>query len=158
YIAPPPVALTVLGGNLSISPGTLYVGKDLESQLGIYGDNFQTPVKLTVRSSDPSRVLVSASPSAIGQSSVDLVNQAGQQALVYVQVLSDSGSATVVVSAPGYQDATSTIQLSPAAVELSGQPSGTLTTVSGPVSFQARLIAFTPQSYSFTVESLRPGA
>src|SRR5581483_2062277 len=142
YVAAPPVVMTVLGGNLNFSTGASYVGKDLQSQFAIYGDNFQTAVHVTLRSSDPSRLLLSASSSVPGQASLDLVNTPGQQLLFFVQGLSDSGSANIIASAPGYQDATQTVQLSPAAVELFGQPSGTITALSGPVSFQARLMTF----------------
>ena len=160
YIAPAPVPITVMGGNLSISASSLSVGKNLETQMGIYGDGFQNSVRVTVRSTDPSRVLVSGSPSAAGQASVDLVSQPGQQLVAYVQALSDSGSVNLVVSAAGYLDATTTVQLSPSAVILSGQQQNrTLTPLSAPLSFQANLALLNGStSYSPTVQALRPGA
>jgi hypothetical protein len=157
YVAPPPVNVTVTGGNLLINLQVPQLGKDLQATIGIFGDGFNLPVPVTLTSSDPTRLLVSSSPTSPGQATANLVSQPGQPLLAYVQALAGSGSVTVTISAPGYQNATATIQLAPAAVVLSGpQQVGTLTPLSAPLPFQARLGP--PYASPPNVTVLRPGA
>jgi hypothetical protein len=157
YVAPPPVAVTVMGGSLAINAFVTQLGKDLQASIGISGDGFNMPLTVTLTSSDPSRLSVSASPTSSGQAATSLVNQPGQLLLAYLQALAGSGTVTVTASAPGYQNATTTIQLAQAAVGLSGpQQAGTLTPLSAPLAFQARLGP--PDASPPNLAVLRPGA
>ena len=135
------------------------VGKDLQDQLFINGDNvFRDSFTVTVTSSDPSRLLVSLSPAAPGQASATVVYRQGQQFSVYVQALAGSGSVKVTASSAGYQTAESQVQLTAASVILFNQPSpNPLTTNSPPVPFEARLAPY-PQNFSPVAQALRAGA
>lgn len=158
YSAPSPLSITATGGSLNVSASTLTVGYNLQDTVNV---NIGQPnVNLTVTSSDPSRVLLSASPTVAGQGAVTLSNATSQNVTVYVQALASTGSATLTFSAPGYQNTTSTVQLMSSAVELLSPFSGaTLTPLSAPIGFQAKLVPYNPTSGAgSSAETLRPGA
>jgi hypothetical protein len=157
YVAPPAVTVNVQGGRLMLSSVT--VGKDLQDQLFINGDNiFRDSVTVTVTSSDPSHLLVSPSPATPGQASASVVYRQGQQFSVFVQALAGSGTVKVTASSPGYQTAGSEIQLTASSVILFNQPSANpLTTSSPPVPLEARLAPY-PQNFSPVIQALRAGA
>jgi hypothetical protein len=158
YVAPPGITVNVQGGRLTLSSLTV-VGKDLQDQLFISGDNlFRDSVTVTVTSSDPSRLLISSSPAIPGQASASVVNRPGQQLSVFVQALAASGTVKVTASSPGYQTTESQIQLTASSVILFNQPTqAPLTTVSPAVPFEARLAPY-PQNISSVVQALRAGA
>jgi len=160
YVTPSSVQVQIMGGNLSIGPFGLKLGKGLQDILYISGDNFgRDPVRVTVTSGDPARVLVSSSPTVAGQASVDVVNQPGRQLPVYLQALADNGSVQITVSAMGYNSAQSTVQLSPAEVVLAAPQLETLTPLSAAVGFEARMAAQgSTFYYRGPAPTLRPGA
>jgi hypothetical protein len=150
YLAPPSLTVTVQGGQLSLY-GVSAVGKNLQAALSI---NTQSGVGVTVTSSDPSRLVVSASAAAQGQASATVT-----QGVVYVQALSDSGTVAVTASAPGYQTATAQIAVTPAAATFAAASIGTLTTLSPPVALQVQLVSYTANGSSYySPQQLRGGA
>jgi hypothetical protein len=144
YVAPAPVHVTVQGGQIYFS-GPQTLGKDLETAFSM---NLRAAV--TVTSSDPSRVLVSATPLATGQPSVTVT-----EGTVYAQALADSGSVNLTAAAPGYQSTTVRVALSQSQVVI-GNPnySTSLTTLSPPFALEGRL---TPTSGG-TPQARRPGS
>jgi hypothetical protein len=156
YTAPAPLPVTVTGATLDVSSLTL--GSNLQLPISISTYTSQYPPSVTVTSSNPSLVLVSASAAAAGQASTAVTYTAGSPTpSVYVQALAASGSATLTFSATGYQNATATVTLAPAAVELSQPNFGTLTPLSAPLAFQAYLTTYNG-GYSSAAPTLRPGA
>jgi hypothetical protein len=155
YIAPSDARVTVTGGTLNLSLRTLALGRNLEDSIVIYGN----PGQVTVTSSDPGRVLVWNSPAQVGQITTTVDAQATGNPRVYIQALADSGTATLTFSAAGYSDATVTVQLASTAVQLIA-PSQipTLTPLSAPILFQAKLVTYPNSSYASSAPVLRPGA
>jgi hypothetical protein len=107
---------------------------------------------VTVTSSDPSRLLVSASPDTPGQAAVTV----GQGA-VYAQGLADSGTVRLTATAAGFQSATADVVLAPAAAVFGSNFNiPPLSTLSAPVSLTVLL---QPGSNSQGVQQpRRPGA
>jgi hypothetical protein len=129
YLAPAAIPITVQGGFLAVNGPTI-LGKDLQAAFTL---SSQTTV--TVTSSDPSRLLVSASATQPGAASV-----VATQGTFYAQGLADSGSVTITVSASGFQIAPSPITLAPATVVFGSLPNLTgFSTISPPVSLPAQL-------------------
>ena len=151
YVAPASIAVTVQGGQLGLYAPYSAIGKNLQSSLQL---NAAAGVSVTVTSSDPSRLLVSASAATPGQASATVT-----QNVVYAQALGDSGSVTVTASAPGYQTATAQVSLAPAAAVFVAANLGTLTTLSPPVSLQVQLVSYASGTASYyPQQTLRPGA
>jgi hypothetical protein len=146
------IAIAVQGGNLFIGgPGPL--GMNLEGAATISSVSAGTPV--TITSADPSRVLLSASSSATGQSSITVVQAAGQTQF-WVQALAGSGTVTLNATAPGYQNAQIPITLAQSEVVfIQPQLSTPLTPASAPLSIGVTLR--TPAGNNFP-QTLRPGA
>jgi hypothetical protein len=92
-----------------------------------------TPV--TITSSDPSRVLLSLSASAVGSASISFTIAAGASngPTYYVQILADNGSATLTATATSYNGSTTTVTCLPTGFYLSG--GGSLSTLSGGTTF-----------------------
>jgi hypothetical protein len=116
--------------NLSVSlkvslPSLPLIGSLSNSTIVNLGNNLQvlqnilqtsqTPLNLTVTSSDPSKVLISTDPKAAGQASVTQTLNYYTNWQIGIQGVSDNGSATVTLSAPGYLSQTVTVNLYPAA-------------------------------------------
>lgn len=74
----------------------------------------QGPLAMTIRSSDPSKVLLSTDAKGPGQASITLSMEYYQRRTYYMLGMSDSGTATVTYSAPGYESKVSTVSLYPA--------------------------------------------
>jgi hypothetical protein len=158
YVAPTPISVTVTGSTLTVSPPSLTVGYNLQDIFSVSVG--QPGANLTVTSSNPSLMLVSGSPSAPGQASVTIPSTTSQNVTVYVQALAAAGNATLTFSAPGYGNATAPVQLMGSAVELTAASyTGTLTPLSAPLAFQAKLVAYSPTyNPGYTTATLRPGA
>jgi hypothetical protein len=156
YTAPPALGVTVQGGAFNIYQSSLTVGSNLQDVVTLF--SLPSGLSVSVTSSDPTRVLVSASPTVAGQASAVIKGQGPQNTVVYVQALAGSGTASLTFSAAGYQNASITVNLAPVAVELT-TPSNlsTLTPLSAPLAFQAKLDTFT-SGYSTSAPVLRPGA
>lgn len=104
----------------------------------IIGENLQLPaalslgepapptgVNVTLTSSDPSRLLLSASPTEVGKPSIDVYMPAGSvTSTYYLQALSASGSVTHTASASGFAERTGTLALAPSGVIISLQSHG----------------------------------
>jgi len=150
YLAPSSIAVTAQGGQLSMY-NVSGLGKNLQTSLQL---GAPPGVSVTVASSDPSRLLVSASAAAPGQASATVT-----QNVVYAQALGDSGSVTLTASAPGYQTATAQVALTPAAAVFFSVSSSALTTLSPPVTLQVQLVSYTSGSGSYyPPQPLRAGA
>lgn len=143
YSGPAEISVTVRGGSLFLN-GARTLGKDLQSVFNL------THAPVTVASSDPSRVLVSTTPGGAGQASAAVT-----EGRVYVHALTDSGTATLTASGPGYQPVSVEIACAPPVVVFgsSGQ-SPALSTLSPPLTLNAIL---TTKDEIGTL-SLRPGA
>ncbi len=121
-----------------------------------------SPVTVTVTSSDPSKVLLSLSPTAVGSGSVMLSVPANTSALpqFYLQGLASSGQVTLTATAPGYTNGTSSVGLTPSAFILNG-PNGTAnfttTTFSGATNLSLSLWQLDTASRPFSGGQLRPG-
>ncbi|HTA43658.1 MAG TPA: hypothetical protein VK789_14490 [Bryobacteraceae bacterium] len=131
---------TALQASVQISPPNLgltnlTLGKDMQytAQLGVTGASF--PSTFTVTSSDPSRVLVSASPTAIGSASVTVTGGTSGYNPFFVQALSSSGDVTISASATGFNSASANVHLEPSyfSFDLGTPPSqpATATTAAG---------------------------
>ncbi|MFO1428574.1 MAG: PKD domain-containing protein [Candidatus Competibacteraceae bacterium] len=101
---------------ISIRNGT--VGKDLQDSWTTYLEAPTPPggVQVTFTSGDPSKVLLSTSPTASGSGSITVPVEPGNPPLVpafYVQALADSGTVSLTASAPGYPNGTATVTLAP---------------------------------------------
>ena len=158
YTAPTALNVTVQGGTFNSYPPALTLGSNLQDIVSL--NNLPSGLAVTVTSSDPTRVLVSASSAAPGQASTVVKGQTSQNTIVYVQALSATGSVSLTFSATGYQTASATVNLTPAVVELvAPQNIGTLTPLSAPLTFQAKLATYsTYTTYSSSTPVLRPGA
>jgi hypothetical protein len=106
----------VVGAALN-APQAITLGRDLQTSLGVNPEvAFSGPTILTVVSSDPSSVLVSDSATSPGRAQITLTAQPNQQLpSYYIQSLKDNGSATVTISADGYQSSSTTVTMVPAA-------------------------------------------
>ncbi len=117
-------------GNFSLNAASL--GGNLETlAIGSLDVASSTALTITVKSSDPTKVLVdsnSTDPSgtAAGTGSFTATMAAGQRLTpgFWIQALASSGTATVTISAPGYNPAVATVTLTPSGFQLNG-PSGT---------------------------------
>lgn len=100
-------------GATRLSIAGITLGKDMQVAQSVSGAWSQAV--LTITSSDPSRVLVSASPSTPGQASVIVTAQGigSSTPQFYTQALESSGDVTLTVTAPGYEPATATVHLEP---------------------------------------------
>jgi hypothetical protein len=144
----------ITGGLLILSPNFTVLGKDLEDTVTVNTANGQQS-QVTLTSSDPSRVLLSSSAVAPGQRSLTMTTPPGQVQF-YAQALSDTGTVTLTLSSPGYQDAQTQIRLGGSSVVLQSMTVGVLTPLSSPVSFQGRLAPVNGNSFNQAL--LRPGA
>ncbi len=114
--------------NISISDQT--IGKDLQAaNSGSLGSPApQGGVQVTITSLDPSKVLLSSSPTSAGSASVSFNVAAGSSSIptFYVQALVATGTANLRSTATGYATATNTITFQPSGfVFISGSLSTT---------------------------------
>lgn len=84
------------------------IGKHLEvaANLSTEGVTVREDVTITIKSNDPKKLLISSRPEAMGSESITVTSRGGWQSPeVYLQALSDRGSATYTASAPGFTEA-----------------------------------------------------
>lgn len=109
------VTATVTNSYVAIADVT--VGKDLQASAGgSLGEAAPAGnLEVTITSSDPSKVIVSAAASAPGSASITLVVPAGATTLptFYVQGLANAGTAQLLISAPGHVSTPATVTLVP---------------------------------------------
>jgi hypothetical protein len=108
------------GPTLSISGVT--VGNGLEVPVVItFSPAPSSGVNVTISSSNPAAVAVAELAAGVGTGSIVLPVDAGTASfLVYVQGLASSGSATIMVSAPGYNSGSAQVNLARSGFVLSG--------------------------------------
>ena len=112
---------------------SLSLGKDQEATaIGSLDITSPTPLTVTIASSDPSKVLLvptalDAAGTTVGTASFTATIAPGKGRIgdfgfpgFWVQVLGSSGTATVTVSATGYQTGTGVITMTPSGFQLNG--------------------------------------
>jgi hypothetical protein len=92
-------------------PTSMNLGRGLQAPLG-FQPTSSGQVRLTVTSADPSKVLLSTDPKALGAASVTLT--VGSFASVYVQALADAGDVGLILEAAGYVRREINVSLYPA--------------------------------------------
>ena len=115
----------------AITIGAQVIGKDLQVQPGL-SLGAAAPaggLVVTLTSSDTSKLLLSASGTALGGASITVTVLAGQSFLntFFIQSLSDTGTATVTASATGFATTVSTMTLA-ASGFYNSSPGGNFTT------------------------------
>ena len=115
----------------AISIGNQIIGKDLQVQpsLSLGAAAPAGGLVVTLTSSDPGKVLLSTSATAVGSTSVTVTVVAGQSSnnTFFIQSLSDTGSATVTASATGYATSVSTMTMATSGF-YNSSPGGNFTT------------------------------
>ncbi|HXS93824.1 MAG TPA: hypothetical protein VN736_04410 [Candidatus Limnocylindrales bacterium] len=148
----------------TIVMNTITIGKNLQAPIQFGG--FGSPdLPLTVTSSDPGKLLISADPSQPGAASVT-VNQAGISRLT-VQALDDQGAATITASMPTFNPGTLTVAMAPTAIGLNAsgdsvpvpQQTGqfTTTTQSPPTTITPQILILSGSTPQPTGLALRAG-
>jgi hypothetical protein len=120
------VVATVSTSGINITKG-VSVGKFLQIQ-GYFTLGAPAPAGLVVtfQSSNPSVLLLSASPTAAGAATIGVTMTAGGfNGVYYIQALADTGTVTYTASAPGYASNTGTITLTKSGVVV-GDGSGAM--------------------------------
>ena len=116
------VAITVEQAALRVN--SLDLGNNLRRELPILlPDRAPADLQITLRSSDPSRLLLAADSIAPGAPSVVFDLLPSQSALwVDVRGLADSGAAQVIATAPGFAEGRGTVTLAPSGFVFHGFP------------------------------------
>jgi hypothetical protein len=120
------VVATVSTSGIAITQG-VSIGKFLQIQ-GYFTLGAPAPAGLVVtfQSSNPSVLLLSASPTAAGAATIGVTMTAGGfNGVYYIQALADTGTVTYTASAPGYASNTGTITLTKSGVVV-GDGSGAM--------------------------------
>jgi len=116
------LTMTVTPVSMATTPVT--VGQNLEETATFSFTPAPAFLTFTITSNDPSKLLLSLTPDAAGQTSIsfDTGLSAGHTASppFYVHGLVNSGSATYTVSASGYPSTPGTVNFAPSAFGLSG--------------------------------------
>jgi hypothetical protein len=105
--------VSILTPSLQLSEATL--AKDTQATLS-FGNFTNGSLPVTVTSSDPSRLLVSADPNAMGSASVTVPQLSGHP--IYLQALDNQGSVIITASMPSYNDGSAVVHLGSAGVGL----------------------------------------
>jgi 6-phosphogluconolactonase (cycloisomerase 2 family) len=113
---------------------------------------------ITVTSSDPSKLLLSTSATAVGTASVTVKVPAGSYSAsqIYSQVLVGTGSATITESVPGYNPTTATINFAPSGFIVQGGTTTTTFSTTSAVTVTFVQLDPTTLDYAGTL-ILRPG-
>jgi hypothetical protein len=140
-----------------ITIGDLIVGKDLQAALSA-SLGVSAPaggVSLTVTSADPTRVLLSTSPTAPGATSITVVVPPGSAIapLFYVQARASNGSVQLIASAPGFYSGVSHVTLWPSGFVLATS-AFTTNTASAPKPIDIRAVRLDPTSLAYTPDQL----
>jgi hypothetical protein len=142
-------------GAPKLSLADISLGKDIMYYHQVLGVGYQTSnFSFTVTSSDPSRVIVSASPKVAGQASA----MVSGSTIFYVQALADNGDVTLTVTAAGYDSVTATVHLEPSYFAF-GQVIGANSDFENYMTNFSKQVYLIHPSYSYpSNEFLRPGA
>lgn len=125
-----PAFSTATGGTVGVTiqaavmiiTGDMAIGKNLQ-QAGSVFRTVASPTDLpvTITSSNPALVRISATPNGVGTATAIITIPANQtSAPYYVQSLDSSGTATYTVHADGFPDKSGTISLAPSGLAISG--------------------------------------
>jgi hypothetical protein len=156
----------VVNNSLLSSRVPLFLGRDLQTSLTVaFGSSFGSPPKypVTVASADPTRLLVSASPTAVGSSQISTTTNT----IIYMQALTAEGTVALRFSGPSFEEAVYPVTLTPAGISIF-QPTGggpvalsaplTLTTLSPDLTVAAGFFSESPiQLFSVSPVTLRAG-
>jgi hypothetical protein len=151
----------------TLSMPTFTVGYDLQTAFTVSSNLPPTAaaVLVTVTSSDPTRLLISSSATAVGSASVTVASY--NLSSIMLQALDSQGSVTITASAPTFNNGTTTVNFAQTGVGLTLASSNTTTTNSNgqlqtstqsqPTPIAVQLYLVNGQQYvSNTL--LRPGA
>ena len=102
----------------------------IDTQIKLSAPSPSEGLLITVKSNDPAKLLLSASPTAAGSESIQLRVESGRIASpdFFLQALSDSGTASYIASTPGRPASTGSVTLVPSSLVIAGNP---ITTVAG---------------------------
>lgn len=115
---------------------------------------------VTITSDDPAMLLVANSATAAGSPSTTVTVSAGSSTIptFYVHSLSDTGSASLTASAPGYAPDTATFSLVPSGFIIWAPGDFTTHTLAPPTNIQIRPVRLDPLTYSYTAnQAVRGG-
>lgn len=99
--------------------GEVYLGKDLQNNATLALGEPAPPggLSVTLTSSDPSKLVLSADPGKLGSASLVLKVPEGKSAIMYfLQALGDSGIVTYEATAPGFRSRTARVGLAPSGI------------------------------------------
>jgi hypothetical protein len=116
--------LNVTVSQAGLVPSNATVGNNLETTatVTLNGVAPSGGLTVTVTSNDPSKLLLSTDPAAVGQASLPLQVPAGlnHTQAFYVQGLGSSGTVTYSASADGFGSNTGTVTLTPSGIVIAG--------------------------------------
>jgi hypothetical protein len=141
-------ALSLLAASAKeLTPANVTVGAHLETPATVTLSEAAPPegVLVTITSSDPKRLLLSATAEEAGSATIAMVAHGGMRATpeFYVQGLADKGSVAYSATAPGFKSAQATVTLTQSAI-LIGGPYGNQPAFQaslGPRAFKVRLVS-----------------
>jgi uncharacterized repeat protein (TIGR01451 family) len=155
-----PHTVTVTAPGISM-PANLTVGAGLQLGTSVQLDGSQHGgVAVTVTSSDPSKVRLSASATTAGSGSIviDLENGFTVASFTVQGMENTTGSATITVSAPGFTPDTFTVTVAPTAVQLIGAPTSTTSLSAESAGWYVRVgIASANNQFLTTAQNVRAG-
>ncbi|HET7697241.1 MAG TPA: PKD domain-containing protein [Vicinamibacterales bacterium] len=142
--------------------GDALLGKDLQTAMaGSLAETSPADVTFTITSSDPSKVLLSALPTAAGSAAIG-ITATGPTSVIpafFVQGLADSGTVTLNVTAPGFAPATAQVTLTPSGFLISSPADFTTQGNAPGTELQIASARLAPGTLAYQVgQPLRPGA
>jgi len=116
--------VTPVFGGTGLVPSQVTVGQNLEAEatVAMYTPAPAGGMLISLTSNDPSRVLLSTAPDAVGLPSIAVRVSPGfvLSPVFYVQGLANSGVITYTASAPGYGSATGKVTLASSGIVIAG--------------------------------------
>ncbi len=153
------LSVTVSARTLSFE--TLNVGKNLQvaTQLTLGSTAPTAGVNITLKSSDPSKVVLSTTALSQGSASITIkVSSSTTSPTFYVQALDGSGTATLTATGSGYADGSTTVTLVPAGFFVTNITSIDTTTLSADTTFSVASGSLDPVTLKPTaIQQLRAG-
>ena len=161
---PTVIPLEVQGARITLDP-TMVVGRDLmfATRAGFANSEGDGNLRVTIESTDPSRVLLSTAADQPGSARVAVTARTSQSIPFFVHALAASGDVVIRAQADGYGDATAHVLLRPSGLGLT-LPYSEPVTIQGAIPFQGsvftRIILNPSDSPSLSSARLlpRPGA
>ena len=161
---PAAIELEVQGARIALEP-TLVLGRDLMLPTSVAFANSEGDgnLRVTIESTDPSRVLLSTAADQPGTARVAITARTGQSLPLFVHALASSGDVVIRAQADGYAEATAHVLLRPSGLGLT-LPYAEPVTIQGAIPFQGfvftRIILNPSDSPSLSSTRLlpRPGA